>query len=138
MKHGVALTHLFKNTMKEIFTIKYKDIFSIEIWDKEKIKTKNIFKRYEFKIKYPELYKVTIEDLCGEIYKKSKKQKKYIQDREFLNEVEYLLAEEGRKKYLEIKKETMKKLIELKDIHSPDKDSLDYKEEEKKFSNFYF
>lgn len=111
--------------MKEIFTIKYKDIFSIQIWDKEKIKTKNIFKRYEFKIKYPELYKVTIEDLCGKIYKKSKKQKKYIQDREFLNEVEGLLAEEGRKKYLEIKKETMKKLIEIKNNHSPNKDSKD-------------
>jgi len=126
MKHGVALPHLFKNTMKEILSLKYKDIFSIEIWDKEKIKTKNIFKRYEFKIKYPELYKAKLEDVCYRIYKKSKKQKKYIQDREFLNEVEYLLAEEGRKKYLEIRKDTIKKLTEISINHSLNtKDSQD-------------
>jgi len=125
MKHGVALPHYIKNTMKEIFKIKYKDIFSIEIWDKEK-KTKKLFGRYEIKIKYPELYKVTLEDLCGEIYKNSKKQKKYIQDREFLNEVEYLLAEEGRKKYLEIRKDTIKKLTEISINHSLNtKDSQD-------------
>ena len=126
MKHGVALPHLFKNTMKEILSLKYKDIFSIEIWDKEKIKTKNIFKRYEFKIKYPELYKAKLEDVCYRIYKKSKKQKKYIQDRKFLNEVESLLAEEGRKKYLEIGNNTIEKLIEITDNHSPNlKDSQD-------------
>jgi hypothetical protein len=124
MKHGVALPHLYKNTMKEIFKIKYKDIFSIEIWDKEK-KTKKFFGRYEIKIKYPELYKVKLEDMCYRIYKKSKKQKKYTQDKKFLNEVEYLLAEEGREKYLEIRKNTMKKLIEITDNHSPDKDSKD-------------
>jgi RNA polymerase-interacting CarD/CdnL/TRCF family regulator len=125
MKHGVALPHLYKSTMKEILSLKYKDMFSIQIWDREKIKTKNIFKRYELKLKYPEIYKVKLEDLCYRIYKKSKKQKKYTQDRKFLNEVEYLLAEEGREKYLEIRKNTMKKLIEVTDNHSPDKDSKD-------------
>jgi len=105
--------------MKEVISIKYKNVFSIEIWDKEKIKTKNIFKRYEIKLKYPELYKVKLEDICYRIYKKSKKQKKYTQDREFLNEVEYLLAEEGREKYLTLKEETLKKLIEITDNHSP-------------------
>jgi hypothetical protein len=112
--------------MKEVISIKYKNVFSIEIWDKEKIKTKNIFKRYELKLKYPEIYKVKLEYLCYRIYKKSKKQKKYTQDREFLNEVEYLLAEEGREKYLEIRKNTIKKLIEITDSHSPNfKDSKD-------------
>lgn len=125
MKHGVALPHLYKNTMKEILSLKYKDMFSIQIWDKEKIKTNNIFQRYELKLKYPEIYKVKLEDMCYRIYKKSKKQKKYTQDRKFLNEVEYLLAEEGREKYLEIRKNTMKKLIEVTDNHSPDKDSKD-------------
>jgi len=130
--------------MKEILSLKYKDIFSIEIWDREKIKTKNIFKRYELKLKYPEIYKVKLEDLCYRIYKKSKKQKKYTQDREFLNRVYGLLADEGNEKYQEMRKETTKRLIEIKNNHSPDKDSkdnkdsLDYKEEEKKFSNFYF
>jgi RNA polymerase-interacting CarD/CdnL/TRCF family regulator len=112
--------------MKEIISLKYKNLFSIEIWDKEKIKTKNIFKRYELKLKYPEIYKVKLEDVCYRIYKKSKKQKKYIQDREFLNEVEYLLAEEGRKKYLEIGNNTIEKLIEITNNHSPNfKDSKD-------------
>lgn len=102
--------------MKEIITIQFKDIFLFEIIEKDKEEEKNVkfYQRYKINIWFPRRERnKNLEKICYKIYKKSKKQKKYIMDPNFIREAEFLLSEEKQKEYKKMRQEINQKLIEM-------------------------
>lgn len=107
--------------MKEILSIKCKDIFLLEILEKDKEeleKNNNIFHRYKINLELPRMKRNRkLEDVCTKIYKRSKKQKPdrklSTTEKEFIDHTYFLLGEQGEEKYLRMVEKVNKKLLKL-------------------------